>query len=1077
MVLGLKARTRNSPSVQVEYLIHIKEIKPWPPSHSLRTPRAVLIEWEHGDKHSGSTNQVVPSSGTGSGIGDGRIEFNESFRLPVTLLRETSLKGGDGNAFQKNCIEFHLYETRRDKTVKGQLLGTAIVDLADYGVVRESLSICPPINCKRTYRNTAQPLLFLKIQIGERSRVRSSLRDKLKREASMDRNGSLSRLLSEEYADEAELASYTDDDDDVSSHLSVPVSSSANESNYGSPPQEEDVSEGVKSSTGQDEDENVLDYKERLADVDENPETKSLSNLQGSLSHSSTDLSSDLAWISKKIGGCSSVQYSTSSVSDINEETRNACMIIKQDKQVKCMEQIAANGKSVSEKSSRQNSDPAERACPIPCITDESSNFESMVSIFSNTVIEEKKSTLSVNGLWDDARDAVSENGSVEGENSEDHQENGKECVLRNGEQHQENEQGKESSEDEGQCKKDESISCYSEVDTIKHDLMDINAISSYRDSSEAKSSTSHSEIVKHVMSVRSSPESNRGDGSVGSNQILVQDTPKGARGFSSNERKEKVSPRDTTNILLESQIHKLEQRVKMLEGELKEAAAIEVGLYSVVAEHGCSMNKVHSPARRLSRFYLHACKENSVLKRGSAAKSAISGIYLVAKACGNDVARLTFWLSNSVVLRATITKFHGQQQLPLSTETMLGKSVVADKKKFSPLKWESHSSNGVRDDICESLGNWEDPLTFIRALKKTEAWIFSRIIESIWWQTLIPHMQSGASTAICNSMVSEINNVCSRTSSSGAEDGKFSLDLWKKALKDACERICPVRAAGHECGCLHLLSKLIMEQCVARLDVAMFNAILRESADEMPSDPISDPISDAEVLPIPAGKASFGAGAQLKNAIGNWSRWLTDLVGNSLDENRADNDDNEGEEYDTSSKSFYLLDALSDLMMLPKDMLLSRTIRKEVCPTFGPIIIRRVLNVFVADEFCPDPIPECVLEALNTEDPFDAEEDSVMSYPCTAAPIAYKPPSTASVDGLLGDISSHSKLRRSGSSVLKKSYTSDDELDQMDMNFIISEGIEISPLAKSSGILKGNVDGNAVRYQLLREVWINSEL
>lgn len=59
-----------------------------------------------------------------------------------------------------------------------------------------------------------------------------------------------------------------------------------------------------------------------------------------------------------------------------------------------------------------------------------------------------------------------------------------------------------------------------------------------------------------------------------------------------------------------------------------------------------------------------------------------------------------------------------------------------------------------------------------------------------------------------------------------------------------------------------------IMEQCVARLDVAIFNAILRESADQMPSDPISDPISDAEVLPIPAGKASFGAGAQLKIAV-----------------------------------------------------------------------------------------------------------------------------------------------------------------------------------------------------------------
>lgn len=58
------------------------------------------------------------------------------------------------------------------------------------------------------------------------------------------------------------------------------------------------------------------------------------------------------------------------------------------------------------------------------------------------------------------------------------------------------------------------------------------------------------------------------------------------------------------------------------------------------------------------------------------------------------------------------------------------------------------------------------------------------------------------------------------------------------------------------------------MEQCVARLDVAMFNAILRESADEIPSDPLSDPISDAGVLPIPAGQASFGAGAQLKNTV-----------------------------------------------------------------------------------------------------------------------------------------------------------------------------------------------------------------
>lgn len=48
---------------------------------------------------------------------------------------------------------------------------------------------------------------------------------------------------------------------------------------------------------------------------------------------------------------------------------------------------------------------------------------------------------------------------------------------------------------------------------------------------------------------------------------------------------------------------------------------------------------------------------------------------------------------------------------------------------------------------------------------------------------------------------------------------------------------------------------------------------------------------------------------------IGNWSRWLTDLFG--ID--------------DDSFKPFHLLNALSDLMMLPKDMLLDSRIRKEV--------------------------------------------------------------------------------------------------------------------------------------------------
>lgn len=87
--------------------------------------------------------------------------------------------------------------------------------------------------------------------------------------------------------------------------------------------------------------------------------------------------------------------------------------------------------------------------------------------------------------------------------------------------------------------------------------------------------------------------------------------------------------------------------KVEMLEEELRETAVLEVSLYSVVAEHASSSNKIHAPARRLSRFYLHACKMKSRSKQASAARAAIAGLVLVSKACGNDVPRYMFLSQN----------------------------------------------------------------------------------------------------------------------------------------------------------------------------------------------------------------------------------------------------------------------------------------------------------------------------------------------------------------------------------------------------------------------------------------------
>ncbi|XP_074296489.1 uncharacterized protein LOC141626712 [Silene latifolia] len=88
----------------------------------------------------------------------------------------------------------------------------------------------------------------------------------------------------------------------------------------------------------------------------------------------------------------------------------------------------------------------------------------------------------------------------------------------------------------------------------------------------------------------------------------------------------------------------------------------MEVALYSIAVEHGSSINKVHAPARRLCRLYLQA---SNGMKRSTAAQNTISGLVVVAKACGNDVPRLTLWMSNCVVLHAIVSEAFEEEQLP----------------------------------------------------------------------------------------------------------------------------------------------------------------------------------------------------------------------------------------------------------------------------------------------------------------------------------------------------------------------------------------------------------------------------
>ncbi|KAF3431077.1 hypothetical protein FNV43_RR25807 [Rhamnella rubrinervis] len=1054
MVLGIRSKNRKSVAVEVDYLIHVVEIKPWPLSQSSKSVHSVLLEWANGDLY-GSFS---------SGVGDGKIEFAESFRLQVNLCKETSKKGTAHDTYQKNTLEFYLYEPKNDKATKVQLLGSAVINLAEYGIIKETITVDVPVNCKKSFKNSGQPVLCVNIQPFDKDSTSSSPKGSSSKEVSLG-NGSVSESLIEGNDVEAEIDAFTDDD--VSSHSSRTINSSAFETTVGSPSYSvKNGPETVKDGTKTISVEPAIPSRTELASTGSSPPAKpfkrpnesssplSQSGVFSSVGNPASDSASfpcipqesSKPILKKSIthsfqSSSSSLGYQhnheTSSDHKLTERLVKSSAKMPEKPQESIRNNVVGNIADVAASSNVNLHEGTNSNC------ESSKDCQSTKGDFRKTWRQQKKD-------HEKATASGFHVGPLGDKSSKEEQEHEQKDHILKAKQYSFDAKIASRYSQQASRKK---VSLRSDTCTFSNE--DIGAPLSM-----VKSNLKHEKSMQlHLNSTE--------------NSRLLDNTEfiKKSKGVEITEDVLDCVASNTTSVGKEtanSSSHgkgELESKIEMLKEELREAAALEVGLYSVVAEHGSSTNKIHAPARRLSRFYFHACKSESKATKANASRAVISGFILVAKACGNDVQRLTFWLSNSIVLRSIVSQTIGKMQRPAGLCVKSDSGGKCSDEEFT-LGKNGLPPKDKKNNSEKSSDNWEHPETFMVALEKFEAWIFSRIVESVWWQTITPHMQPAAAKN------SSSRKVYGKRYALGDNDqGNFSIDLWKKAFKDACERLCPPRAGGHECGCLPVLSRLVMEQLVGRLDVAMFNAILREHDEEMPTDPVSDPISDSKVLPIPAGKSSFGAGAQLKNAIGSWSRWLTDIFGiddnDAPEENKTELSDANKLECQTPFKPFRLLNALSDLMMLPYEMLADRSTRKEVCPTFSAPLIKKILYSFVPDEFCPNPIPEAVLDALDSEDNFEDGEESVTSFPCTANPTVYSPPSAASLTGIIGEVGSQSLLR-SGSSVLKKSYTSDDELDELDS--------PITSIITPNSMLKEKYNRQVIRFQLLREVWKDGE-
>ncbi|CAA2997441.1 Hypothetical predicted protein [Olea europaea subsp. europaea] len=949
MVLGLRSKHRKGASVKVEYIVHLQEIRPWPPTESLRSVQTVLLQWENGDKNSGSFISVA---------GNTNISFNESFILPFTLRQDKKAR----DKFLNKYLEFSLSEPRKDKGSKGQLLGTALLNLADYGVLEEILSISVPLNFKKISKNSAQPALFVSLEPVEKDGSNSSPSSRLSKAASLENDDN-----------DSEIASFTDDD--TSSHSSRTAVSSTFEATTSSPSQNEKNGTGLLNAVTNPTQEPNRSIWPSSIDVssDSGNRIQNYTSLSKFSERSMTSvkrnsvtpsIKSSLSFIGfQDINGKSSYRVGTLQTGSVTRDAN---------------EEIAKSKAKISEITQQSvKVEPSDKLTSSDNSTQ--SNFDSKSvnrSYASQEKIAEQKATAINDGQNGLANEGV------------------KREQINNG-------------LDE---KIKEEILHFTDIKLVgeasgRQVTMRSDTLVPNREGPGIMGSRTNNARLKHAKSVQIH-SSIKGNGFVGNSaggtkekDLDIPDSQNNRKGKATIER---TKPK---NKLSESK-NEWKSRIEMLEEELRETAAVEVGLYSIIAEHTSSSNKVHAPARRLSRFYLHACRAGSQAKRASAARAALSGLVLVSKACGNDVPRLTFWLSNSIMLRAIVSQTSAE--MPCTDGSGIKSNGTESGLTFRFL--DNSGMEKEKNKSIEESDDWEDILMFFIALEKIESWIFSRIVESIWWQTFTPHMQPIVAKTSGRTTGSSTKKTYRRGHNLGNhEQGNFSMELWKKAFKDACERLCPIRAGGHDCGCLSVLSRLVMEQLVDRLDVAMFNAILRESDEEMPTDPVSDPITDSKVLPIPAGKSSFGAGAHLKNAV---------------------------------------------------------------CPTFDPTLIKRVFRNFVPDEFCPDPIPPNIIESLDSEEIPDASVESLTSYPCTASPTVYSPPPAASLNSVMGEVGT-GFLQRSGSLILKKSYTSDDELNELDSpltSFIPDSFQSSSALAKLSSMPQRKGGRNVLRYQLLRE-------
>jgi hypothetical protein len=103
----------------------------------------------------------------------------------------------------------------------------------------------------------------------------------------------------------------------------------------------------------------------------------------------------------------------------------------------------------------------------------------------------------------------------------------------------------------------------------------------------------------------------------------------------------------------------------------------------------------------------------------------------------------LTFWLSNTVVVREIIAQTFGVSHVnpTMTTMNVNGGAKKLDGKPMTMLRRNSSNGKQAKLAAMQMPDDWQETSTFLASLEKIESWIFSRIVDTVWWQVNVCYL------------------------------------------------------------------------------------------------------------------------------------------------------------------------------------------------------------------------------------------------------------------------------------------------------------------------------------------------